>query len=118
MTGRSLRNDRPMSPLQQRAPVIGVAIIGAVPDEMSFAVVVAWKGEEERRTIETVLFAKLCKLFRSRLFAKHGDCRIAGHKLDQECDERDDGPNNQQQNQQSSQDAEDPVPKVGSHSGA
>ena len=82
-----------------------------MPDEISFVVTVAWKGEEEWRTIETVLFAKLCKLFRSRLLAKDGDCRIAGDKLDQQCHERDDGPNNQQQNQQSSEDAEDPVPK-------
>ena len=85
---------------------------------MSLAVAVARKREEEWRTIETVLFAKLCKLFRSRLFTKNRDCRIAGNKFDQECDERDDGPNNQQQNQQSSEDAEDPVPKSGSHFGA
>src|ERR1700745_2945555 len=49
---------------QQRAPVINVAIIDTVPDEVSLIIIVAWKGEEEGRTIETVLLAKLCKLFR------------------------------------------------------
>ena len=68
---------------KQRSPVVCVTIIDTVPDKMSFAVAVARKREEERRPIETVLLAKLCKLFRSRLLAKNGDCRIAGHKLDQ-----------------------------------
>ena len=68
--------------------------------------------------IQPVLLAKLRELFRCGLFAKDRDCRITGHKFNQKCYERDDGPNNQQQNKQASQDAEDPVPKVGAHCGA
>ena len=67
---------------EQRTPVIGVAIVDAVPDEMSLIVVVAWKREEERRPIETVLLAKLCKLFRRRLLAEHGNSRITGNEFD------------------------------------
>jgi hypothetical protein len=49
---------------------------------MSRAIRVAWKRKEEGRTIETVLLAKLCKLFRGRLFAEHSDGRITGNELD------------------------------------
>ena len=76
-----------------------------MPDEVSLAVVVAWKREEEGWTIETVLLAKLCNLFRCRLFAQGRDRWITGHEFDQECDERDDGPNNEYQDQQSFQEA-------------
>jgi hypothetical protein len=84
-----------------------------MPDKMSLTIAVLWKREKEGWTIESVLLAKLCELFRCRLFAQDRDRRIAWHKLNQKCYERDDGPNNQQQNKQASQDAEG-----FSHSGA
>src|SRR5689334_11225413 len=59
--------------VKQRAPVVGVTIFEPVPGEVTPAVVVAWKREEERRTIESVLFAKLRVLFGSRLFAENCD---------------------------------------------
>src|SRR5262249_22134924 len=68
--------------VQQQAPVIGVAIVGAVPDKVSLAIVVAWKREEERRPIKTMLLAKLCKLFRCRLFTENGNRRITRHEFD------------------------------------
>src|SRR5215213_128038 len=67
---------------QQRPPVINISIINTMPDKVSLIVVVAWKREEEGRTIETVLLAKLCKLFRRCLFAEHSDSRITGNELD------------------------------------
>jgi hypothetical protein len=72
---------------------------------VSLIVAVTWKRKEEWRTVEPVLLAKLRKLFRRRLLAKNGDSRITGDEFDQECNERDDGPNNQQQNKQAFQDA-------------
>src|SRR5215470_8638291 len=68
--------------LEQCAPIVNVTIIDTVPDEVSLIIRVAWEREEEGRTIEAVLFAKLCKLFRRRLFAEHGDSRITGDKFD------------------------------------
>jgi len=53
-----------------------------MPDEVSPAIYVAWKREEERRTIESVLFAELRELFGSCLFTKNRDCRIAGDEFD------------------------------------
>lgn len=76
-----------------------------MPHEVSLIIVVAWKREEEGRTIKTVLLAKLCKLFRRCLFAEHSNSRITGNELDQECNERDDGPNNEYKDQQSFQEA-------------
>lgn len=52
-----------------------------MPDKVSLIVVIAWKREEEGWTIETVLLAKLCKLFRCRLFTEHGDSRITGNEF-------------------------------------
>jgi hypothetical protein len=49
------------------------------------------------------------------LFAQNGDRGITGDKLDQECYERDDGPNNQQQNYDAAQTAEQLIPKFGAH---
>jgi hypothetical protein len=40
------------------------------------------KREEERRPIETVLFAKLGELFGRGLFAENGYCRIAWDEFD------------------------------------
>src|ERR1051326_1567078 len=68
--------------VQQRGPVIDVAIIRSVPDEVALTVVVLGKREEERRAIESVLFAKLLKLFRGRLFTKNGDSGIARDEFD------------------------------------
>ena len=85
--------------MQQRAPVVGVAVIDAVPDEMPLVVVVAWKREEEGRTIEPVLLAELRELFGSCLLAENRDGRIAGDEFDQERYERDDGPDNKQENE-------------------
>jgi hypothetical protein len=46
---------------------------------MSRAIFVAWKREDEGWTIESVLFAKLRKLFRRRLFTEHSDRWITGY---------------------------------------
>ena len=89
-----------------------------MPNEVSFAISISRKGEKEWRTIEAVLFAKLCELLRSRLLTKNCDGWIAGNEFDQECYERDDRPNNQHENQQSSYDAEDPIPNRGAHARA
>jgi hypothetical protein len=50
---------------------------------MSLVVRIAWEREEEGRSIETVLFAELRKLFGRGLFAENGDSRIARHEFDQ-----------------------------------
>ena len=99
--------------MQQRAPVIGVAIVGAVPGEMPLAIVVTWKREEKRRTIKPVLLAELRELFRSRLLAENRDSRVAGDEFDQQRNERDDGPNNEQENEYATQAAKDSMPMLG-----
>ena len=53
-----------------------------MPDEVSLTVVVVWKREEEGWTIETVLLAKLCKLFRRCLFTEYSDSRITRNEFD------------------------------------
>jgi len=50
-------------------------------------------SKKESRPVETVLRAKLRELFGRGLFAEHGDGRIAGHKFDQQSDQRDYSPN-------------------------
>ncbi len=49
---------------------------------------------------------ELFKLLGSGLFTQYGHRGIAGHKLDENCDQRDDRPNNQQKDRKPSQDAE------------
>jgi len=48
---------------------------------VSLTIVVAWKRKEERRTIESMLLAKLRKLLRRRLFTKYSNSRIAGYEF-------------------------------------
>jgi hypothetical protein len=64
--------------VQQRAPVVGVTIVRAVPDEMPFAVVVTWEREEEGRTIESVFLAELRELFGRSLLAKNATAGSPG----------------------------------------
>jgi hypothetical protein len=53
-----------------------------VPDEVSLTIIVAWKREEEGRTIKAKLLAKLRKLFRRGLFAEYRDSRITRNEFD------------------------------------
>ena len=69
--------------MQERAPVVGVTVFDAMPDEVALAVVVAWKREEEGRAIETVLFAKLRVLFGSCLFAEYRNGWVTRDKFNQ-----------------------------------
>ena len=80
---------------------------------MALAVVVTWKRKEKRRTIQPVLLAELGELFRSRLFAENGDRGVPGDEFDQQRNERDDGPNNEQENEYATQAAKDGIPKLG-----
>jgi|SRR6185503_14104565 len=103
--------------VQESFPIISVAVIATMPDEVSPAIYVAWKREEERRTIESVLFAELRELFGSCLFTKNRDCRIAGDEFDEQRHERDDGPDNQQENECATEAAKDAMPELGFQSG-
>jgi hypothetical protein len=53
-----------------------------VPHEVTLTVIVSWKREEKRRTIESVLFAKLHKLFWSGLLTQNRNSGIAGDEFD------------------------------------
>jgi hypothetical protein len=60
----------------------------------------------------------LCELFGRGLFAENGDGWVARHEFNQQCYERDDGPNNQQQNYHAAQTAEQLIAKLCAHRGA
>ena len=95
--------------MKDAGPVVGVTIVGTVPLEMPGAIGVAREGKEKWRAIKSVFLPKLFKLLRRCLFAEHCDCRIARDELDQNCYQRDDGPDNKQEDRDPSQGAEDSV---------
>src|ERR1041385_1351153 len=64
---------------------------------MSLTVVVLREAKKEWRPVQSMLGAKQCQLFWRRLFAEHCDRWITGHQLDQDRDQRYDGPHHQDQ---------------------
>jgi hypothetical protein len=65
-----------------------------MPNEVSLVVIVAWKGKEEWRSIESMFLAKLCKLLGCGLFTKNRNCGVTGNEFDQDSDQRNYGPGN------------------------
>ena len=93
--------------MKDRAPVISVAIVESVPPEVAMPVLVGRQSEEERWSIETVASTELCKLFRRCLIAKDSGRGIAGNKFNEKGDQRDNGPNDQDEKAQATEHSED-----------
>ena len=78
--------------MQDRDPVIVIAIAQAVPAKVSPAIFIAGKAKKERGTIQAMLGSELGHLFRGGVLAEHGSRRVARHQFDQNADQRDYSP--------------------------
>src|SRR5213078_3120580 len=89
--------------MQHTFPILRVTIVGPMPLKVPGSMFVAREREEERWSIEAMFLSELSKLFRSGLLSEDGHCRIAGHKLDKNRDQRHHCPHHQQENRKASQ---------------
>src|SRR5262249_11754233 len=93
--------------VKDRAPIVGVTIIESVPAKVPMTVFIGRQPEEEWWPIEAVLRTELCELFGRGLVPQHSHCGIAGNKLDQQGDQRDNGPNHEHEKAQATEHSED-----------